>query len=158
MQYVVGYNSSAPRIGGLVALSSIQFIMNQLFHFTDSVRRAPAVESWLREQRGELGAIAKCWFQIMRDCGADVREILHDGHPTACVTDAAFAYVDTFKAHVNVGFYRGAKLNDPDGLLHGAGKMMRHVKLRPDDDVDDTALEALIRVAYADMKRCLATD
>jgi hypothetical protein len=36
-----------------------------------------------------------------------------------------------FTAHVNVGFFRGAELSDPNGLLQGTGKFMRHVKLRP---------------------------
>ncbi len=89
------------------------------------------------EHRGELGAIAQHWFEVMRNCGDDVREVLHDGHPTACVADAAFAYVNAFKAHVNVGFFRGAEIADPDGLLEGTGKFMRHVKLGPERDVDD---------------------
>ena len=88
----------------------------------------------------------------MRACGADVRELLHDGHPTACVDDAAFGYVNAFRAHVNVGFFFGAELEDPAGLLEGTGKRMRHVKVRPDDDFDVAALSALIDGAYADMK------
>ncbi len=92
------------------------------------------------------------WFEVMRDCGDDVRELLHDGHPTACVTDAAFAYVDAFKSHVNVGFFRGSEIADPDGLLEGNGRFMRHVKLRPEREVDDEALMKLIDIAYADMK------
>jgi len=106
----------------------------------------------MREHGGELGAVARRWFHVMRGCGDDVRELLHDGHPTACVGDAAFAYVNAFTAHVNVGFFRGAELSDPAGLLEGTGKFMRHVKLRPDHDVDDTALRMLIETAYADMK------
>ena len=106
----------------------------------------------MREHSGELGAIAQRWFEVMRDCGDDVRELLHDGHPTACVGDAAFAYVNALKAHVNVGFFRGAEIADPEGLLEGAGKFMRHVKLRPERDVDDTALKKLIETAYTDMK------
>ena len=47
---------------------------------------------------------------------------MHDGHPTACVADAAFGYVNAFKAHVNVGFFRGAEIADPEGLLEGTGK------------------------------------
>ena len=109
----------------------------------------------MREHEGALGAIAQRWFEVMRDCGDDVRELLHDGHPTACVADAAFAYVNAFTAHVNVGFFRGAELTDPDGLLVGTGKFMRHVTLRPEGDVDATALRALIRTAYIDMKRRL---
>jgi len=101
----------------------------------------------------ELGAIAQHWFEVMRNCGDDVTELLHDGHPTACVGDAAFGYVNAFKAHVNVGFFRGAELADPVGLLEGTGKFMRHVKLRPQRKVDATALTQLIEAAYTDMKR-----
>ncbi len=104
-----------------------------------------------------MGAIAQRWFEFMRDCGDDVRELLHDGHPTVCVGDAAFAYVNAFKAHVNVGFFRGAEIPDPDGLLEGTGKFMRHVKLRPEIDVDATALMKLIETAYTDMKGRLKT-
>lgn len=104
---------------------------------------------------GELGAVAKHWFEIIRGCGTDVRELLHDGQPTACVEDAAFAYVDAFRAHVNVGFFRGAEIADPKGLLAGTGRFMRHVKIRPGDDVDAHAVRGLIEAAYVDIKRRL---
>jgi hypothetical protein len=96
--------------------------------------------------------MAARWFAVMRECGDDVRELLHDGQPTACVGDAAFCYVDAFTAHVNVGFFGGAQLADPYGLLQGTGKFMRHVKLRPGGEVDTAALAELIRTAYADMR------
>lgn len=135
-----------------------EIAMSQLFRFSSSIRRDPAIEAWMREHTGELGAIARCWFEVMRDCGDDVRELLHDGHPTACVTDAAFAYVNAFKAHVNVGFFRGAELADPAKLLEGTGKFMRHVKLRPERDVDTRALMKLIETAYTDMKGRLKAE
>ncbi len=104
---------------------------------------------------GELGAIARRWFEVIRGCGDDVRELLHDGHPTGCVEGAGFAYVNAFTAHVNVGFFRGAQLSDPKGMLVGTGRLMRHVKLRPGEDIDASALEALIHAAYADIRRRL---
>ena len=106
--------------------------MNQLFRFSSSVKRDPAIDAWMAEHMGDLGALAHHWFEAMRKRGDDVREILHDGHPTACVADTAFAYVNAFTAHVNVGFFRGAELADPAGLLEGTGKYMRHVKVRLD--------------------------
>ena len=112
----------------------------------------------MHEHSGELGKIAKRWFKVVRDCGDDVRELLHDGHPTACVGDAAFAYVNAFKNHVNVGFFRGAQLADPNGLLEGAGKFMRHVKLRREGDVDSAALLKLVDTAYTDMKGRLKAE
>jgi hypothetical protein len=129
--------------------------MNQIFRLSGSVKRDPAIRAWMNEHPGELGAIARHWFDVIRDCGDDVRELLHDGHPTACVAGAAFAYVNAFKAHVNIGFFRGAELADPAGLLQGTGKYMRHAKLMPDGDLDATALIKLIESAYTDMKRRL---
>src|SRR4030095_13669539 len=127
--------------------------MNQLLRFSGSVKRDPAVETWMKAHPGELGMIAQHWFEVMLKCGEDVRELLHDGHPTACIADAAFGYVNAFKAHVNVGFFRGAEIADPEGLLEGTGKFMRHVKLRPDSELNATALMKLIDTAYTDMKQ-----
>ena len=121
--------------------------------FPSAVGRDPAIEVWMHKHSGELGVIAQRWFEVMRGCGDDVRELLHDGHPTACVADAAFGYVNVFKAHVDVGFFRGAEIADPHGMLEGDGKFMRHVKLRPEHDVEAAALGNLIETAYIDMKR-----
>jgi len=129
--------------------------MVRLLRFPGAVERDPEIEDWMRGHAGELGAVARRWFEVMRGCGSDVRELLHDGHPTACVGDAAFAYVNAFKAHVDVGFFRGAEIADPAGLLEGTGRFMRHVKLGPGRDVDGTALLRLIETAYSDMKRRL---
>ena len=130
--------------------------MSRLFLLPGASPRDPEVDAWLHQHSLELDAIARHWFSFIRRCGSDVRELLHDGHPTACVGEAAFAYVNAFRAHVNVGFFLGAQLDDPAGLLEGEGRFMRHVKLRPDRPVDAAALEKLIDDAYADMKARLA--
>ena len=124
----------------------------ELLRFNGAVERAPAIDSWFEERAGELGAIAREWFEVMRNCGDEVRELLHDGCPVACLGDAPFGYVNVFTSHVNVGFFQGAGLPDPDRLLQGNGKFMRHVKLRPGTAINAGALSKLIEVAYADMK------
>jgi hypothetical protein len=130
-------------------------MVERLFLFPTAIKRDPAVEAWFDARPGELGAIARRWFEVMRASGEDVRELLHDGHPTACVGEAAFGEVNAFRVHVNVGFFRGAEIPDPSGLLGGTGKFMRHVKLRPEVGVDPDALTKLIETAYADIKRRL---
>lgn len=124
----------------------------ELFRLNGTVERDPEIDRWLKEHRGELGAMARKWFEVMRRCGDEVREVLHDGCPTACLGDAAFGYVNVFTAHANVGFFQGSVLPDPSGLLQGTGKFMRHVKLKPGTAVDAAALSRLIEVAYADIK------
>jgi hypothetical protein len=128
------------------------------FRLPGGVRRDPAVEVWMHERTGALGAIAQEWYELMRGTGDDVRELMHDGCPVVCVDDAPFGYVDEFKAHVNVGFFHGATLPDPAGLLVGSGKYMRHVTLKPGVVSDSTALRRLVSVAYSDIKTRLAHE
>lgn len=127
-------------------------MQDRLLRFDGAVEREPAIDVWMRAHAGELGAMAGRWFEAMRACGDEVRELLHDDCPVACLGDAPFGYVNVFTAHVNVGFYHGAALPDPARLLQGAGKRMRHVKLRPGMAVDEAALGRLIEAAYADIK------
>lgn len=128
---------------------------SELFRFPAARRHDPAVDAWFDAQDPELGWLARTWFVQLRQSGDDVRELLHDGCPVACIEDAAFAYVNVFKSHVNLGFYLGADLDDPAGLLAGSGKRMRHVKLRPGDEPDLMALRRLIEDAHAAMRRRL---
>jgi hypothetical protein len=130
----------------------------ELFRLSGAVEREPAVAIWFTEDPVELRPIAREWFEQMRQCGDDVRELLHDGCPVACVEDAPFGYVNSFKSHVNVGFFCGAMLPDPAGLLEGSGKRMRHVKLHPGRELDTAALKDLVAAAYADIKARLAAE
>ena len=132
--------------------------MNSVRYFTlDGVQHQdPAVERWFAAPPRELRIVARKWFQEMRSAGPDVVELLHDGHPTACVGSLALGYVNTFSTHVNVGFFFGAVIDDPSGLLEGTGRYMRHVKIPPADFGHEAALRTLIAVAYADIMARLA--
>jgi len=130
--------------------------MNCMLRFSGAVERDPAIDLWMNDRAGKLGSIARQWFKVMRECGDDVRELMHDGCPVACVGDAPFGYVNAFKDHVNVGFFHGTDLPDPVGLLEGSGKRMRHVKLKPGALTNSAALSRLIDEAYSDIKARLA--
>jgi hypothetical protein len=132
--------------------------VSNLLLFPGAVQRDPSIEAWFSKPDAELRRIAQPWFEQMRACGPDVRELLQDGHPTACVGDAPFGYVDAFSAHANVGFFYGAELEDPASLLEGAGKRMRHVKLRWAQPVNTAALSKLIAAAYGDIRRRLQRE
>ena len=125
--------------------------MRGLFRLAVTADASAQVERWLGTQTGEVGAIAREWLICLRRRGDDVRVVMHDGCPTACVDDAAFAYVGAFSAHVSVGFFHGSVLPDPAGLLQGSGKYMRHVKIVPGRGLDRAALEALITASYDDL-------
>jgi len=125
---------------------------SDFLRFNGAVEHDPAIDAWMKDHPGELGTIAHQWFEVMRKCGDEVRELMHDGCPTACLGDAAFAYVNVFTSHVNVGFFQGSALSDPARLLQGTGKFMRHVKLRPGTATNAAALSKLIETAYSDIK------
>ena len=124
----------------------------ELLRLDGAVEHDPAIEDWMERHAGELGAMARRWFEVMRGCGDEVRELLHDRCPVACLGDVPFGYVNVFTSHVNVGFYQGAGLKDPEGLLEGSGKFMRHVKLWPGMEARAGAVGNLIETAYADIK------
>ncbi len=84
LRFEIGYSS-------FVAPTGIIIPMIRLMRFPSSIKRDPDIEAWMNEQSGALGTIAQYWFEVMRCCGEHVRELLHDGHPTACVADAAGA-------------------------------------------------------------------
>jgi hypothetical protein len=126
--------------------------VSDLFRFPNAQEHDPQVEAWFDAAGHDMRWMARAWFERMRGCGPDVRELLHDRCPWACAGDAAFAYVNAFAAHVNVGFLQGTSLDDPAGLMEGAGKRMRHVKLRWGEPVNEAALAELITAAYRDMK------
>ncbi len=130
----------------------------EIFRVSGGVKRDPAVDSWFTDGPDEQRAIAKQWFEQIRRCGDDVVELIHDGCPVACVEDAPFAYVNSFKSHVNVGFFYGAMLEDPAGVLEGSGKRMRHVKLQPGSEIGAKALRGLIHAAYLDIKTRLGAE
>jgi hypothetical protein len=125
--------------------------MSAIFRLSDTEKRDPTIEEWLHKTDAAT-AVARTWFKRMRACGEDVREVMHDGNPTACVEDAPFVYVAVFKNHTNVGFFYGAHLDDPAGLLEGTGKNMRHVKLKPGHDPDPVILGDLLDTSYRDVK------
>ena len=124
-----------------------------LFLLPSAVRHDPRVDVWFTDITDPFRLMVQPWFERMRGCGPDVRELIHDGCPTATAGDAAFAYVGAYKAHASIGFFHGAALPDPAGLLEGTGKRMRHVKLRPGSEVKEEALTTLIAAAYADVRR-----
>jgi hypothetical protein len=125
---------------------------NDILRLSGALKQDAAVEFWFTQGPIELRSIARRWFVVMRQTGHEVRELMHDGCPVACVEDAPFAYVNTFKSHVNVGFFHGSALKDPAHLLEGSGKRMRHVKLNPGREPDAAALRDLIDSAYVDIK------
>ncbi len=61
--------------------------------------------------------------------------------------DGPVCYIQSHEQNINLGFWRGVELSDPQGLLEGTGKKMRHVKIRKGEDIPTSALTALVQQA-----------
>jgi hypothetical protein len=64
-----------------------------------------------------------------------------------------FCYIAVFKDRINLGFYYGAELPDPEGLLEGTGELLRHVKISALEQLEDPALRRLLEAAAGHLPR-----
>ena len=115
---------------------------------------------------GTFDDLLRMTSEPLRPIAAALRKVILKVDPQACevvrLGDRAatygvgprkmkdgYAYILPHTSWVNLGFYRGADLSDPDGLLEGAGAKMRHVKIRSLADAQRPAVRALIQSALA---------
>jgi hypothetical protein len=69
-----------------------------------------------------------------------------------------FCYIGAHREHVNLGFYYGAELPDPEGLMEGTGKKLRHIKVRAAEGIDRASLGRYIQLALDERKEALGTQ
>ena len=101
-----------------------------------------------------------------------VRGVVEDVHPNALETASRkeqtvswgypggkmlswYAYARAFKAHVNLGFFQGAHLPEPESLLDGTGKSLRHVKLRLPEEALAPTIRDLLTAARDERRAAL---
>jgi hypothetical protein len=107
---------------------------------------APAVDRILAEMPAPLRAIARALRAQIRAAAPELTETVKWGAP-CYVGQHEVVYFAAYAAHVNLGFYRGAHLDDASGRLEGTGKGLRHVKLRSVRETTAPEIRRLIRAA-----------
>ncbi len=105
-------------------------------------------------------------------CMRRLRAVIFDLHPDACEVvrlgeraatygvgpkkmSEGYAYIMPHTAWVNLGFFRGADLPDPAGLLEGTGAKLRHVKIRALEDIERAPTRALLVAALKERRDAL---
>ncbi len=63
-----------------------------------------------------------------------------------------YAYISVHPAHINLGFYHGASLPDPNAILEGTGKKLRHIKIPDSSSAKNKAVASLLRKAIAERR------
>lgn len=101
---------------------------------------AGTVDQYLAAHADWRGVAMSRIRAAVRTGAPDARESIKWAQPV-WEESGPFAWMKAYANHVNVGFWRGTELADPDGLLEGQGDRMRHIRIGPEDAVP----EAFIR-------------
>ncbi len=121
---------------------------------------------------GVFGDIVEMTPEPLRPVTVRLRELLLSVDPGACIVvrlgdraatfgvgpkkmSEGYCYIIPHTDWVNLGFYRGVDLPDPDKLLEGTGARMRHIKLRTVEDCDNPRLVEMIRRAHNERRTAL---
>lgn len=105
--------------------------------------------------------IARRLREIVTDVDPDFVEVVRLGDPAATYgvgpkkMSEGYAYIMPQSKWVNLGFYKGAVLPDPENIMEGTGKQLRHVKVRSMDDAANPAIRDLLKEALFERKQAL---
>lgn len=107
------------------------------------------VADWLASVPEAERDLAEAVLGFVRAALDDARETVKWNQPCFVVAGQNCLYVSAQSGYVNLGFYEGAALEDPTGLLEGTGKAMRHVKIHDAAAIEAPELAALVEAAAA---------
>ncbi|MFP4591370.1 MAG: DUF1801 domain-containing protein [Halobacteriales archaeon] len=107
------------------------------------------IAQWLEAVPDGERSLAAAVIRFARETLEDADETVKWNNPCFVVAGSNCLYVSAQEGYVNLGFYEGARLDDPAGRLEGTGKAMRHVKVRSVDTLEDPSLTELVRAAEA---------
>lgn len=111
------------------------------------------VIDFLNARDDSVGTLALALRDILLEVAPEAVERVYRNHPSAAWFGSGpkmsdmFCYIATAKAHVNLGFCRGAALPDPSHVLEGTGKVMRHIKFWCNQDLNRPFVRRYIRAA-----------
>ena len=115
----------------------------------------PKLAEFLAMDVRPAAPLALALREMVLDEAPDAIEQLYRNHPSALwygrgtTMKDMVLYIAMASRHVNLGLCRGAALEDPDGVIEGAGKAMRHIKFRSEADLRRPWVRAYIRRAWS---------
>jgi hypothetical protein len=95
----------------------------------------------------------------------DATEAIYDAYNAVAIgysftgrLKESFIHVAVYAPHVNLGFNRGAEMDDPEGVLRGDCKMVRHLTIREPADLNKKYIARLVKDAVLDGRTMAATS
>lgn len=99
---------------------------------------------WKRDQSASNKRLVTALQRVVKGCAPHLSTTVKWGQGVFADGDVPKIFMHTEDDHVQFGFYRGSSMKDPNGLLEGKGKYVRHIKIHSPKDIDPRALRALI--------------
>jgi len=106
-------------------------------------------DQYVADQAPRNQAVIRALRKFVKRVAPQLQESVKWGNGCWLKGKAPVAYVYSGADHVQFGFFGGSALNDPKGLLKGAGKFVRHIKVLKRSDIDESAFGTLLRQAAA---------
>jgi hypothetical protein len=110
------------------------------------MKQSEEVTSYIKNAPSSHGEIMESVRKLIHKSVPGTTEEFKWGQPVFRKTKD-YCYLKATKNHVNLGFMKSEKLNDPDSLLEGTGKQMRHVKLKSKEDIKPDLFKEWFRVS-----------
>jgi hypothetical protein len=108
--------------------------------------KVKTVDEYVNGLRPEQAEIVAALRDLVRGAAPKATESIKWAQPVY-ESDGPVIFIKAHKSHVNIGFWRGAEMDDPEGLLQGDGDRMRHVKIASFKDIHKKALQSFVRQA-----------
>lgn len=102
---------------------------------------------WFEEFTGEHSKQLNKLRELILSINTDIKEVIKWKRPCYYL-DNLVCYLKSNKTHITLGFERGIEIDDPDKVLQGEGKSMRHIKFKLTDCIDETLCKRLLRCAF----------
>lgn len=127
-----------------------------------TIDKTGTFEELLAGHKPEIQRLTEHLRGLIEEFDPDVVEVNRPGEGTSAYgvgekkMSEAYAYLAPQKSWVNLGFYHGSALADPHGLIEGTGARIRHIKVRPDDPIDDEIITDYLERARRERTTALA--
>ena len=103
------------------------------------------IDDYIKDLEKDKGTIVKELMSIVNKAAPKQNSGIIWAQPVFWNSDGPFCFIKAHKNHVNIGFWRGAHLEDPKGLLEGSGAKMRHIKINSMQDIDKSAIMDFVK-------------
>ena len=104
-------------------------------------------EDWLEGVEPRLRPLATELRRMFLEAAPDLRESIKWGNPCFEKKLRVFYIASQGDRYVTLGLWQGAMIPNPEGLIEGTGKRMRHVKIRSAEELEEPAVGRIIRQA-----------